>query len=464
MSKQHARLSPSSAFRWSSCTASAAAQDGYINENSDASRQGTTCHQVQEEMLLNPELDPYNYVGRKLVFWAHAESDARGETWDEDWNQNTDSEVVVEAEIEVTLEMVDKVMIAVSFIREQHTLMGGELLVEQRVPIGQFTGEEGAGGTSDVIIAGDTWIHIIDSKFGRGRVDASDVIQREGIDFITGERVPEVRRCNLQMASYAIGSVHKFDLFGTIEKVTMTIVQPFIGHTDSHTCSIDELREVEAFLRAKAEETRTNPVFVPSQDNCHFCLHRFDCKARTDLALSTVFELQPGSTVGVINKPSDLTLGSQYALVDFVKAWATDIETATMSKLNAGEPVVRADGRAYKLVAGKAGARKWTNEEEAARNLIQARLTKEQMYIFKLISPTDAEALSKAPRVPKGHPKKPAPLPATAWKALQPLIIRGDSKPQIALDTDPRPALNKAEGFEDVPTPTEEMAALFGGL
>ena len=99
-----------------------------------------------------------------------------------------------------------------------------------------------------------------------------------------------------------------------------------------------------------------------------------------------------------------------------------------------------------------------------ARNLIQSRLTKEQMYIFKLISPTDAEALSKAPRVPKGHPKKPAPLPATAWKALQPLIIRGDSKPQIVLDTDPRPALNKAEGFEDVPTPTEEMAALFGGL
>lgn len=471
MSKKHARLSPSSAHRWASCTASAAAQDGYVNENSDASRQGTTCHQVQEELLLNPELDPYNYVGRKLVFWDHPESESRGETWSdllfgaEAQNHHPSyGEVCVEAEVEVTLEMLDKVMIAVAFIREQHALMGGELLVEQRVPIGQFTGEEDAGGTCDVIFIGDTWIHGLDSKFGRSRVDASDVIQREGVDFITGERVPEVRRCNLQIAGYALGAVHKFDLFGTIEKVTMTIVQPFIGHTDSYTCSIEELREVEAFMRAKAEETRTNPVFAPSKDNCHFCLHKFDCKARTDLALSTVFELQEGTTVGVINKPSDLTLGSQYALVPFVKAWADDIETATFKQLNDGQPVVRADGVAYKLVPGKAGARAWRDEEEAARNLIQARLTKEQMYIFKLISPAGAEVLTKTPRVPKGAPKKSATLPPTAWKALQDLIIQGETKPLIVLDTDPRPTLNKAEGFEDVPTPNEDMADLFGGL
>lgn len=464
MSKKHARLSPSSAHRWTSCTASAAAQDGYVNENSDASRQGTTCHQIQEELLLNPELDPYSYVGRKLVFWDHPESESRGENWFDELDESHFEQTCTEAEIEVTLDMVDKVLIAVAFIREQHALMGGELLVEQRVPIGQFTGEEDAGGTSDVIIVGETWLHIIDSKFGRSRVDASDVIQHEGVDFITCERVPEVRRCNLQMASYALGSVHKFDVFGDVKTVTMTIAQPFIGHTDSYTCSIEELREVEAFMRAKAEETRTNPVFAPSEDNCHFCLHKFDCKARTDMALTAVFDLQPGTNVGVINKPSDLTLGSQYALVDFVKAWAADIETATFKQLNDGQPVVRADGHAYKLVAGKAGSRKWADEEEAARNLIQARLSKEQMYIFKLISPTDAEALSKAPRVAKGQPKKPAALPATAWKALQPLIIRGESKPQIALDTDPRPPLNKAEGFEDVPTPNEEMADLFGGL
>lgn len=466
MSKKHARLSPSSADRWTSCTASAAAQDGYVNENSDASRQGTTCHQIQEDLLLNRNLDPYYYVGRELIFWQHPESEARGESWIDDYQRLLDTPdgatLVEEARVEVTLEMVDKVLIAVDFILEQHALVGGELLVEQRVPIGQFTGEEDAGGTSDVIIRGDTWLHVMDSKFGRARVDASEIIQPEGVDFITGQRVPEIRRCNLQMGSYALGSVHKFDVFGEIEKVTMTIVQPFIGHTDSYTCSIEELRELENFLRTKAEETRTNPVFKPSKDNCHFCLHKFDCKARTDLALSTVFELQEGTGIGVINKPSDLTLGSQYALVPFVEAWAKDIAVATQKALDNGQRVVRNDGVAYKLVAGKKGDRKWENEEEAARNLIQARLTKEEMYIFKLISPTMAESLSKAPRVPKGTPKKPARLPPTAWKALQDLIVQDDGKPQIVLDTDPRPALNKADGFGEVVTPEEELAALFG--
>lgn len=462
MSKKHARLSPSSADRWTSCTASAAAQDGYVNENSDASRQGTTCHQIQEELLLNPERDPYSYVGRKLVFWDHPESESRGEDWFDTLDESHFDQTCTEAEVEVTLDMVDKVMIAVEFILEQHELLGGELLVEQRVPIGQFTGEEGAGGTSDIILRGDTWLHVMDSKFGRARVDASEVIQPEGVCFITSKRVPEIRRCNLQMGSYALGSVHKFDVFGEIEKVTMTIIQPFIGHTDSYTCSIEELRDLEDFLRAKAEETRTNPVFKPSKDNCHFCLHKNDCKARTDLALSTVFELQEGTGIGVINKPSDITLGSQYALVPFVEAWAKDIAAATQKALDNGQLVVRSDGVAYKLVAGKKGDRKWENEEEAARNLIQARLSKEEMYIFKLISPTMAESLSKAPRVPKGTPKKPARLPPTAWQALQGLIVQDDGKPQIVLDTDPRPALNKADGFGEVVTPEEELAALFG--
>lgn len=460
MSKKHARLSPSSADRWTSCTASAAAQDGYVNENSDASRQGTTCHQIQEELLLNPELDPYSYVGRRLVFWT--DWDGRGENWSDLLTGPSFGTLVIEAIVEVTLDMVDKVMIAVHFIREQHELLGGELLVEQRVPIGQFTGEEDAGGTSDIIICGDTWLHVMDSKFGRMRVDASEVIQPEGVDFITSARVPEIRRCNLQMASYALGSVHKFDVFGEVKKVTMTIVQPFIGHTDSYTCSIEELREVEEFLRTKAEETRTNPVFQPSKDNCHFCLHKNDCKARTELALSAVFEMQEGTTIGVINKPSDLTLGSQYALVPFVEAWAKDIAAATQKALDNGQPVVRNDGVPYRLVPGRLGDRKWKSEEEAARNLLQARLTKEEMYLFKLISPAMAESLSKPPRVPKGTPKKPARLPPTAWNALQDLIVRDDGKPQIVLDTDPRPALNKAEGFGEVVTPEEELAALFG--
>lgn len=452
MTKLHARLSPSSADRWTSCTASPAAQDGIPNENSDASRQGTTCHQMQEELLLNKELEPQNYLGRTLVFWHDAENDVRGETW-ADQDGFCIPAAHVEAEVTVTEAMVDAVMSAVTFIREQHTLLGGEMLVEQRVPIGQFTGEDDAYGSADVILLGATWIAVFDSKFGRKRVAAAKVLQSERVDFITGEVHPEQRGPNLQMASYALGAVHEHDLFGAIEQATMVVVQPFIGHTDSYSCSIGELRDVERFMAAKAEETRSAPRYVPNFDNCFFCRAKGRCDAQTHRALSTVFDGFGEADVGTVSPPNLLTLGSQYALVPFVEQWAKDVTDATRKALSDGEPVVRGDGAAYKLVAGKTGARTWVDEAAAAEVLTRARLKREDMYVFKLISPTMAEKLASAKKPKKGEAPQPAALPPSKWRELQDLITRSEGAPTIALATDPRPALCKAEGFEDVSQP-----------
>ena len=452
MTKLHARLSPSSADRWTSCTASPAAQDGIPNENSDASRQGTTCHQMQEELLLNKELEPQNYIGRTLIFWHDAENDVRGETWADQDGFGIPA-AHVEAEVAVTEAMVDAVMSAVSFIREQHTLLGGEMLVEQRVPIGQFTGEADAYGSADVILLGATWLAVFDSKFGRKRVDAAKVLQAERVDFITGEVHPEQRGPNLQMASYALGAVHEHDLFGAIEQATMVVVQPFIGHTDSYSCSIEELRDVERFMAAKAEETRSAPRYVPNFDNCFFCRAKGRCDAQTHRALSTVFDGFGEADVGTVSPPNLLTLGSQYALVPFVEQWAKDVTDATRKALSDGEPVVRGDGTAYKLVAGKSGARTWVDEAAAAEVLTRARLKREDMYVFKLISPTMAEKLASAKKPKKGEAPQPAALPPSKWRELQDLITRSEGAPTIALATDPRPALCKADGFEDVSQP-----------
>lgn len=48
--------------------------------------------------------------------------------------------------------MVEAVASAVAYINQLLELHGGELLVEQRVPIGQFTGEPDAYGSADVVI------------------------------------------------------------------------------------------------------------------------------------------------------------------------------------------------------------------------------------------------------------------------------------------------------------------------
>jgi hypothetical protein len=145
MGSYHARLSPSGAYRWTECTASPGASDGLPNDGSEAARVGTCCHQIQEECLLNPDRDLMSYLGRVMDFYADGP-----EVWRDDPTPRCDNQL--QHSVEVTEEMLDAVASALAFITEQVELLGGHLLVEQRVPIGQFTGEEGATGSADVII------------------------------------------------------------------------------------------------------------------------------------------------------------------------------------------------------------------------------------------------------------------------------------------------------------------------
>lgn len=136
----HARLSPSSAHRWSECTASVAMQDGLPNEGNAASRSGTCGHQMHAELLENPERDPQSYLGLVMLFPQEV------------WTTPSEAALHYGPKVEVTQELIDAVMTSVNYIREQIALHGGELLVEQSVPIGHFTGEEGATGSADVIL------------------------------------------------------------------------------------------------------------------------------------------------------------------------------------------------------------------------------------------------------------------------------------------------------------------------
>lgn len=444
---KHARLSPSSADRWTTCTASPAAQDGIPNTNSDASRMGTVCHQIAEECLLDEFKSPFDYVGREFVFYYLAETERDETDWAEDitdlvWNLMGKPEAV----IAVTDDMAAAVATGVAYVKEQHELLGGKLFVEQRVPVGQFTGEDDAEGSADVILLGSDWISTFDFKFGRKRVNASRLISPQRLDFITGAMQPEKRGPNLQMGCYSLGAVYKHDLFGEVKTVTMTIVQPFIDHTDSYTCTIEELRATERFLAAKAEESRTNPRFVPSFEACFFCRAKGTCNAQADKALSGVFDMLDDNS-GVPKQPGVPSLGSQYALVPFIEQWTKDVNAAVETALNNGEPVVRDDGLAYKLVEGKNGPRQWVDATEAETKLKESGLAHEVRYSYSLISPTQAEKLAVKKK------KGPDPLlTQEQWESLQPLVKQSKGKPQVTLETDPRPAITAADGFEEVPT------------
>ena len=89
--------------------------------------------------------------------------------------------------------------------------------------------------------------------------------------------------------------------------------------------------------------------------------------------------------------------------------------------------------------------------EEAARALLkdQFRYKMEEVFDFKLISPTAAEKLKKAGDI---GPRQ--------WPKVEALITRAEGKPSIAPESDKRPALTLqpvAEAFDDL---TEEEEPL----
>lgn len=157
----HAVLSPSSSKRWMTCPGSVVLTADMPNTSSSYADEGTTAHWIAEQIL------------RGTI----AESDAVGKK-------------CPDTGMEVSADMLRDVMRYVTHVRDIVASTGGTLYLEQKLVIGQWTGEAGAKGTADaVIVAGDELI-VVDLKFGRGvSVGAEE---------------------NTQLMLYALGALDKF--------------------------------------------------------------------------------------------------------------------------------------------------------------------------------------------------------------------------------------------------------------
>lgn len=450
----HAVLGPSSAHRWRICTASVKASVGYPNDGNDASRIGTACHEVSAQCL-QKDLDPRDFIGRVFVFAKHRDTGARLEGFP---GETLNEELIVEHELEISDEMAEWVQEYVGFVRQQHELLGGELLVEQRVPIGHITGEVGGGGTSDVILLSEDQLTVIDAKFGRNKVTAYEILKVALPDPITGVMQPPEYAPNDQLAMYAGGALHEHELFHDFKSVKLIIVQPPLNSVSEYGMSVESLRTFLERVKSDAEATRSNPTFKAG-DHCTYCPARVNCSYRDEEVLRTAMEgftdvTDPAQIAQATPKQfAGNMIGVLYTRLDMVRAWCDDIETRVANELNTGGEVIAPDGSAYKLVAGRKGNRKWLNAQEAEDVLKKMRLKREEMYSWKVISPTTAEKLATAKKPKKGEEAIEPVIGKNQWIKLQRLITQGDPKPVIAPGTDPRPAFVPAlEGFTSSPT------------
>lgn len=321
----HALFSPSSAYRWLTCTASVlATKDIKDTEVSDAAKEGTVAHALCE-------LKVKNYFHKDQ--WTD-EDLAKGikmlseePLWDKEMLEYSDAYL---GEIKKA---------AMEFDHEPW------VDVETRVDI-----FENCFGTADCILVGGNTLHIIDFKYGKsptGRVEAEK---------------------NPQMMLYAVGAHKKYRMLYNIQRVKMSIIQPRLPDGITHwTTDVDMITKFLSLAIEKAEEAKSSHgVYSPSEKACRYCRVKATCTARAEKLVSP-FK----------NRPDTLT---RYDIAKYIKlgteisSWLNDLkDTALKSCLN-GEEIP-----GFKAVEGRK-TRAWTDPDKAFEKLKASGVQEELLY------------------------------------------------------------------------------------
>ena len=374
----HAQLSPSSAARWMICPGSVELCADLPDTSSSASSEGTMMHTVAAKCLENGT-DASGYVG----------------TMD------------FETKLVLQTEQAQAVQRYVDTVRDVVKATGGELLVEQRLSIEHMTGEKGAKGTADAVILTMNELIVIDAKFGRGvEVEAAN---------------------NPQLMMYAHAALVEREVAYDFQNVRLMIVQPRLGAAPEWTIPVAKLNNFAIDVAFSAELTRQDfAPLVPSPKGCQWCRAKATCPAIKGQILDDFDVVVPDTADG-----DDLARVMNMA--DMIEKWVKAVRAEVERRLLAGEPVA-----GYKLVQGKKGNRQWGNADEAEAALKAMRIKHDQMYDYKLASPTSIEKLAKAEEI---GPRQ--------WVKIQELITQSEGQPSVAPVSDKRPALVPSADVSD---------------
>jgi hypothetical protein len=445
----HAFLSPSGAAAWMRCNAKPYRERDFPESTNDSADEGTAAHFLLEQCL-DQGVDAAHFHGTRIKV------------------ENGATEFNMGGEWPVGPDMTREVQKVLDLARSDAD--GATIYPEQVLPISQFTGEDGATGTCDMVIVKGNTLWARDLKFGRG--------------------VQVFAEGNEQLLIYAGAALDEFDVMGEIENLVLCIDQPRLNHFDKWELTVNEARERLEKIRLTAVYILEAPEelhAVPGEKQCRFCKASATCKERTEhtmeLIVGEFVDLEKGfvkvempqaekllaQSFGVkpaaidlyrphgedpyftVKKPSirpsleaateavatadDERLATLMDAADMIEGFAKAVRAEVERRLLAGSFT---DAR-YKLVEGRQGARSWIDEEQAEAAMKAMRLKSDEMYDRKVISPTSAEKLL-------GEVNK------RKWAKLQPLITRSDGKPSVAPASDKRPALSMAiaEQFEEL--------------
>lgn len=370
--RDHALLSASSAHRWLACPPSAVVAEKYPEQDTEFTREGTLAHEVAEAIA-------------------------------EGCDQYTDD---VGPSLPITQEMVKCAEEYRDYIEELKKTDDAVVLLEQRVDYSPWAPD--GFGTCDCILIQDETLTIIDYKYGVGvAVSAED---------------------NPQMKLYALGALNDFGIALDVTRVEMHIFQPRINNISRDALTVDELLAwAEKTVKPVAEKAAKGKGNYSAGSHCKFCPHAGRCRALTKTC--TEF-LETHSLRVAVPVLAPHEVAEVLAMEPLVSLWLKRVKTQALNTLMDGGEIP-----GFKVVEGKLGNRKWTDEQAVFAKLAEARYDFEDITETKLLSPAAMDkALGK---------KKVAEL-------LEPLIDRSPGAPTVVPVTDKRPAYDRlAEAQKD---------------
>lgn len=387
-------LNPSSADRWTTCTAS----PRFILENWDKvpvssdtiyNQEGTTAHEVAAAMLQDRE--------PRVVETEHCPTPVDAEMRWHGWNY----------------------MEYVQSFRQP----GSRMIVEQKLPL-WYMKERNA--IVDAAVLNRDSLHVFDFKYGEGVV-------------VSPER-------NLQASIYAVcvGLTTGITV-PTNFPVHIHIYQPRgraaedgASHVWSTTwLEVCQLTEKVTSIAAGIQDGTELPLFAPSEKACQWCPAKGFCSARQrslteGIDVLAEFDSEP---VHFVPPPalSVEQIGRVLTLKSQIAKWLDDVEAYATEHLRGGGKLP-----GWKLVTSRGGNRYWTDPKKAATLLLEDTvLRREEVIEEKVISPGGAEKLL-------GKNKLNVELTA--------LIAKAPGVPVIAPVEDRREALGGAlDDFEKLP-------------
>lgn len=398
----HARLSPSSRYRWQLCPGSANALVAYesTGKSSAAAIDGTHSHTLLEHCVKNMAdgkvRDPKFYLG--MVLQDHEGMFAPDTT------------------------RVDRVRIATDYINSRlEELPNATVVAEKHVDPSQLLGRADLGGTVDVHIVSLGTLEIIDYKDGMNHVEAKD---------------------NPQLEQYFFGLFSELAASGNIppfSKVRLTIVQPKLaltGGTPISFCEYDLaelLDRIPKIVDESAATDKPDAPFVAGDKQCRYCAHKVNCKAFSDMSFGAMGVKLENIVTDVATATGDTLpddkLKELIIAAPLIRKMLEEAEQEALHRIQSGHPIP-----GLKAVTGP-GRRGWAYDDaEMEAKLKRFRIPKSAIWKTSLITPAQAEALRWTDRSGEEHSLTPKQLDLLNKE----LVKRAEGKLTVVPESDRR--------------------------